>query len=279
MAYFLSPVGNDQQCDANGNPLVGGKIYTYIAGSSTPVATYTDNATGTQQANPIILNSLGLPASPIWMTNGVSVKFVIQDSAGVLIRTIDNVSGVNDVAFTASEWVASGIAPTYISGTSFSMAGDQTQQFQPGRRILSANTAGTRYSTILTSVFSAGSTTITVLNDSGILDSGLSSVSYGLLSVTNSSIPYVSSLASSGYQKLPGGLILQWGSLIVPGGGQTVTFPIAFPSVCYGVYTGTYYATNPSNAYVSLTAFPTTTNFGITTNTGTPGASWFAIGK
>lgn len=60
MALYLSPIANDQQIDANGDPLVGGKIYTYLAGSSTPAATYTDSTGITAQANPIILNSLGL---------------------------------------------------------------------------------------------------------------------------------------------------------------------------------------------------------------------------
>jgi hypothetical protein len=44
------------------------------------------------------------------------------------------------------------------------------------------------------------------------------------------------SLASTGYQKMPGGLIVQWGSVDVafegqPGYRQTVTFPIAFPTI------------------------------------------------
>lgn len=46
------------------------------------------------------------------------------------------------------------------------------------------------------------------------------------------------SLAASGYQKLPGGLIIQWGSVHVgdlTGGAWTPvspTFPIAFPTAC-----------------------------------------------
>lgn len=38
---------------------------------------------------------------------------------------------------------------------------------------------------------------------------------------------------TNGYQKLPGGLILQWGVQQTPiGGSTTVTFPITFPSAC-----------------------------------------------
>ena len=42
------------------------------------------------------------------------------------------------------------------------------------------------------------------------------------------------SLASSGYQKQPGGLILQWGVLATPGVNTTmpVTFPVSFPAAC-----------------------------------------------
>jgi hypothetical protein len=38
------------------------------------------------------------------------------------------------------------------------------------------------------------------------------------------------SLAASGYQKLPGGLIIQWGVSSLTASGQTFTLPIAFPS-------------------------------------------------
>jgi hypothetical protein len=42
-------------------------------------------------------------------------------------------------------------------------------------------------------------------------------------------------LASSGYQTLPGGIIIQWGSQAVAANSRTVyNFPIAFPSGCYG---------------------------------------------
>lgn len=97
MAYFLSPIGNSPQITATGAPLNAGTITTFQAGTATPVATYTDNA-GSNGAVSLTLNTLGLPSSPVWLLGGQAVKFVVKDSLGNLIRTIDNVSGINDPA-------------------------------------------------------------------------------------------------------------------------------------------------------------------------------------
>jgi hypothetical protein len=188
MAFFLAPVCNSQIIDANGNPLVGGFIYTYLAGSTTPVATYTSNTGGTPQANPIVLNSLGLPASPIWLQSGLSYKFVVKDASLVTLETLDNIAGINDSA-TQDQWTLYAGTPTYVSATSFTLAGDQTNTFQIGRRVKSTNTGGTVYSTIVNSVYGSPNTTVTVVNDSGALDSGLSSVSLGLITATSPSLP------------------------------------------------------------------------------------------
>lgn len=194
MSFYLAPLANEQQVDANGSPVSGGRLYTYIAGTTTPATTYTDDTGGTAQANPIILNSLGVPASPVWLQGGRTYKFVFQDANGVQTRpTIDDVSGINDpaIASTTDQWVIYAAAPTYISATSFSVTGDQTLTFQATRRVRSVNTGGTVYSSISASAYDAGTglTTVTVVNDSGTLDSGLSQVSYGLLSTTNPAIP------------------------------------------------------------------------------------------
>lgn len=190
MPLFLSPIGNSQTFDANGDPLNGGQIETYLAGSSTPAATYTDDTGGTPQSNPIILNSLGYPTlGPIWLTGGQSYKFIIKDSLGVTLRTIDNISGVNDASVSQSEWVTSGFVPAYINATSFSVPGDQTTVLQVGRRLRTTNTSGLITSTISNSVFAAGITTVTVTNDSGTLDAGLTTVEYALLAATPLSVP------------------------------------------------------------------------------------------
>src|SRR3990167_2527574 len=131
MAVKLSPLFNDPQVDANGSPLSGYKLFTYVAASSTKQTTYTTSAGATPQANPIILNSSGYPDSPIWLTNGLVYKFVLApptdtDPPAASIRSVDNVSGVNDTTVAIDQWIDPGLTPTYVSGTSFTLAGDQT---------------------------------------------------------------------------------------------------------------------------------------------------------
>lgn len=45
-------------------------------------------------------------------------------------------------------------------------------------------------------------------------------------------------LNNSGYQKLPGGLIIQWGRETIPAGGIFVNFPIPFPNIVFSIALG-----------------------------------------
>jgi microcystin-dependent protein len=90
-SVLLSPVGNGQQFfDNNGIPLSGGLIYTYQAGSSTLLTTYTTVNGNIANTNPIVLDSSGRTPSEIWMQTGYSYKFIIQTSAAVTLQTLDN---------------------------------------------------------------------------------------------------------------------------------------------------------------------------------------------
>jgi hypothetical protein len=86
----LTPTPKQQIYGSDGNPLVGGKIYTYAAGTTTPLATYTDAGAGTANTNPIILNSLG--QANIWLATSSSYKFSVYTSADVLLYTVDNIA-------------------------------------------------------------------------------------------------------------------------------------------------------------------------------------------
>jgi hypothetical protein len=82
----------------SGIPLTGGLVYTYAAGTTTPQTTYTTSASNVANTNPIVLDAYGRPPQEIWLTPGVTYKFVLKDSSDVLIGTYDNIPGVNDQA-------------------------------------------------------------------------------------------------------------------------------------------------------------------------------------
>lgn len=81
-----------QAFTVGGLPLNAGLIYTYIAGGTTPQATYTTSAGNVQNANPIVLNADGRTPSEVWLTDGASYRFDVTDSLGNLIKTYDNIS-------------------------------------------------------------------------------------------------------------------------------------------------------------------------------------------
>lgn len=103
MAVNLSFIGGAgwQFFDDNGDPLSGGKIYTYAAGTTTPQTTYTSRDGTIPNANPIILDAAGRTPQQIWSTEGLLYKYVVKTSADVLVRSWDNIGGTvvaNDLA-------------------------------------------------------------------------------------------------------------------------------------------------------------------------------------
>jgi hypothetical protein len=108
-SVLLSPYGNGQQFfDDNGVPLAGGLIYTYQAGSSTPLVTYTTNGGTIANANPIVLDASGRTPQQIWLLTGFSYKFVLQNADAVLIQTLDNIYPILQNAPTTSPAIPAG---------------------------------------------------------------------------------------------------------------------------------------------------------------------------
>lgn len=93
----LSPAPKAQFFDANGDPLVGGKVYTYAAGTTTPLATYTDASGVFANGNPIILDARG--EANIWYSSGFAYKVVLADASDAVIWTVDNILTTGDMAF------------------------------------------------------------------------------------------------------------------------------------------------------------------------------------
>ena len=134
MAVFLSPVGGvaAQFFTNTGAVLTGGKLYTYAAGTTTPLTSYTTNFGNVARTNPVVLDAAGrVPdGGEIWITSAI-YKFVLKDSNDVLIANYDNISGLGvpinnpenftgdgtTVAFTLSTSVANeNVISAYING-------------------------------------------------------------------------------------------------------------------------------------------------------------------
>ena len=90
MPTMISTPPKLQFFDNAGNPLAGGKVYTYAAGTTTPLATYTDYTGGVANANPVILNTRG--EASIWFTTA-QYKLKLTDADDVEIYTVDNLNG------------------------------------------------------------------------------------------------------------------------------------------------------------------------------------------
>lgn len=95
LSAFLGGVGI-QLFDNNGDPLAGGLIYTYTAGTTTPKATYTTSAGSVANANPIVLDSAGRAPNSVYQEVGTDYKFIVRTSAAVLVGTYDNIPSIND---------------------------------------------------------------------------------------------------------------------------------------------------------------------------------------
>lgn len=101
MSTLLLPSLIQRFFDANGVPLVGGLLYSYIAGTSVPAATFTDQTGLTPNANPVVLDGNG--QANVWLGSG-SYKFVLTDSNGVVQFTVDNVSS-SATSGLSSPWI------------------------------------------------------------------------------------------------------------------------------------------------------------------------------
>lgn len=102
------------------------------------------------------------------------------------------------------------------------------------------------------------------------------------LNKTDYSADFAKGLGANGFQKLPSGLIIQWGSGFTASSGfATVTFPIAFPNACCSV-TGSHNGGGGA-MFIANTMTKATFQAQITTTLGgssggSHGFFWMAIG-
>ena len=148
MAVNLSPVAGAgwQFFDNNGVPLSGGLIYTYLAGTSTPAATYTTAVGNVANSNPIVLDSAGRPPNEIWLLNS-AYKFILQTSTGTQIWSMDNLFGLPSAGVESSATATAG--QTVFTVSSYTVGNNSLKVYVNGsKQIVTINYNETNSTTI-----------------------------------------------------------------------------------------------------------------------------------
>ena len=137
----VAPVARQQFFSNTGVPLSGGKVYTYVAGTTTPLATYTDVNLSVANPNPIILDSAGRTPSGFFLS-AASYKFVLTTSADVTVWTADNIASTglagSSTDLTVQPLYGDGTSP--ISATSYP-SGTTYAELQVGTLIFNIDSA------------------------------------------------------------------------------------------------------------------------------------------
>ena len=188
--------------DANSVELTGGKLFVYLAGTTTMATSYTETDGLVANSNPITLNSRGEVPSGLYVAGGATYKLVLAPSTDTdpptsPIWTRDNLAPIGYVAPTtpSTQWESGGATATRLSNTQFQVTGDYTTVFLVNRRIKCTITAGAGFivGRITAATFALGVTSVTVEFDSGVLDTGVNNTTpmVGIITPTNTSFPVV----------------------------------------------------------------------------------------
>jgi hypothetical protein len=149
MALNLSPLGGAgwQFFDNNGVPLAGGLLYSYAAGTTTPLATYTTSSGSTANSNPIILDAAGRPAGEIWLT-AAAYKLVLKTSTGVQLWSMDNITGL-PAAGSQDDQVATAGQTAFTVGFTYTVGNNSLNVLVNGsKQIVTLNYVETNGTTI-----------------------------------------------------------------------------------------------------------------------------------
>lgn len=111
----LSPLPIQKFFDNNGNPLNGGLLFTYVVGTSTKLATYTDATGVTPNSNPVVLDYRG--EANVWLDQTLTYKFVLSpagdtDPPTKPIWMVDNISSAVTYASLTRQIIGAIFYPT-----------------------------------------------------------------------------------------------------------------------------------------------------------------------
>jgi hypothetical protein len=202
----FSPNAKQQFLNSAGGPLVGGKVFTYEAGTTLPQVTYTSSDGTTPNTNPVILDTNG--EASIWLGEN-AYKFILKNSNDVLVYSVDNLtSAAGQVSALAVELNAEIAAFSAPSGSS--LVG-----YQPAAAASVATTVQTKLRESI-SVKDFGAVGNGVANDTAAFAAAL-------LSMTGGGTLHV----PAGTYRITSGLTVSYGIVIAGDGpGATIIEPV-----------------------------------------------------
>lgn len=255
-----------------------GKVYQSISAANTALPT--DPTKWAEVLAP------GVGVTPPQFDNNTSLA-----TTGFVQRALGSMSGSSTKTAAATLGTADVGTSIQLTGTSYTVTLPASTDVPNGSAILlQCSASGTitvqragadniypaTFTSITSFTMAGGDTALMVKQGNGVWSMALGT----------SVLPYApqfgSSLAANGYQKLPSGVIIQWGltASISAGSSVSVTFPIAFPNACLHAYaTPATGVTSSTAATPAVSASPSTT--GMTVYCwGSIGmtAHWLAIG-
>lgn len=122
-----------QQMDNNGDPLNGGTVTVYDAGTTTSRNIYSDTALSVAASNPITLDSAGRHG--MLYTAATAYKLVVKNSSGTTLYTLDNIdpgvplgSGVLQIANGGTGGATAAAALASLGAVSASDISDLEEQ-------------------------------------------------------------------------------------------------------------------------------------------------------
>lgn len=206
--------------DTDGNPLAGGLVETYIAGTSTPKLTYTNSSGAVANTNPVVLDANG--EADIWFNTDARYKITVRRSDSTLLWTVDNV-GAEASPVLSSVAGASVPAPGQIGRILYVNDG--------ARNILVD--AGTRWVPVFEGydVKSYGAAGDGVADDAAAVNAAIAAIGANAATLRFTRGTYV--LGSNVTVPANISVEIDHGALVAPSGGTTLTVAGSFKSLAH----------------------------------------------
>ena len=189
-------------------------------------------------ANPLGSDALAFADDHIRLLKS-TIKATFPNISGAVTKThteINNIPANTSQSLTDLSSNKADKTTTISAGTGLSGGGSLAANRTISLALLGVATGNLADAAVTADKIAGSAVTIAKINDGAVTKEKLATdaAKDNLGYTPANAADFTQSLGSSGYQKLPNGLILQWGTYTsATDDNQTISFPIAFTTACY----------------------------------------------